>query len=72
MKSFTLIAILLLCLGANADEYQDKALEILVKTVEKALAGLEEILSRPVNTLADDIRKRIFQEVPGILEKTKR
>jgi hypothetical protein len=39
--------------------------------IEKALARLEEILSRPVNALADDIQKRIFQEVPGILSQLK-
>jgi len=39
--------------------------------IEKALARLEEVLARPVNSLADDIQKRIIQEVPGILEKVK-
>ncbi len=36
--------------------------------IEKALARLEEILSRPANTLSSDIQKRIYEEVPGILE----
>jgi trimethylamine--corrinoid protein Co-methyltransferase len=39
--------------------------------IEKALAGLEEILSRPVNSLDDDIQNRIIQEVPGILAQLK-
>jgi trimethylamine--corrinoid protein Co-methyltransferase len=39
--------------------------------IEKALARLEEILSRSVNSLADDIQKRIIQEVPGILSQLK-
>ncbi len=39
--------------------------------IEKALARLEEVLARPVNALADDIQKRIIEEVPGILAQLK-
>jgi trimethylamine--corrinoid protein Co-methyltransferase len=39
--------------------------------IEKALAKLEEILSRPSNTLSADIQNRIFEEVPGILSQLK-
>ncbi len=39
--------------------------------IEKALARMEEVLSRPVNSLVDDIQKKIIQEVPGILAQLK-
>ncbi|UCE71075.1 MAG: hypothetical protein JSU99_07195, partial [Nitrospiraceae bacterium] len=37
--------------------------------IEKSLAGLEEILSRPVNSLEEDVQKKILEEVPGILSQ---
>lgn len=39
--------------------------------MEKALARLEEVLARPVNSLSDDIQEQIFKEVPGILSQQK-
>jgi trimethylamine--corrinoid protein Co-methyltransferase len=39
--------------------------------IEKALSKLEEILSRPANSLPADIQNRVFEEVPGILARQK-
>lgn len=39
--------------------------------IEKALARLEELLSRPLNNLAGDTQERILSEIPGILERAK-
>jgi trimethylamine--corrinoid protein Co-methyltransferase len=38
-------------------------------TIEKALEKLDEILSRPVNSLPLEIQERIFEEIPGILKE---
>ncbi len=37
--------------------------------IEKALARLDELLSRPLNNLPVDIQNRICEEIPGILQR---